>query len=56
MTKIFLYRICDECNQEFKIATIGYSQDYPIAKAQCSHCGKWNDVWVRVHFSGEKAK
>lgn len=51
-----LYHICDGCNKEFKVASIDHSQNNPIAKSQCVHCGKWNDIWIRVKVEMEKEK
>ena len=48
-----VYRICELCNKEFELkVTDGHGPNKISSFQNCSHCGKRNDVWIRVETHG----
>jgi hypothetical protein len=46
------FRICDHCNKEYSITLFrdamsgGHGHNF----SNCTHCGKRNDVWIRIEY------
>ena len=45
--KLDLFRICSNCNKEFKITEYSEGQiDIIVSFQDCPHCKNRNDIWV----------
>lgn len=55
--KFTVDRSCEHCNKGFIVKTLTHN---PNAKASivnfenCPHCGKRNDIWVKINWPDQK--
>jgi DNA-directed RNA polymerase subunit RPC12/RpoP len=52
LSKLKIFRLCNHCNKEFLLRES--SNKITITNfMNCPHCGKRNDVWVRINQFSE---